>query len=225
MTVIEIEVVFDFVCAWCYIGKRKLDRAIALYQRVYPGGISDVFSIKWRPYYLNYNPHPYSIPKSELIDDRLSDMTLEQRTSLFSRMNQIGRSVGIHFKGGGMIGNTRDAHRLVHLCGTQSPEVQSALVEKVLEAYHELEKDISSKEVLTELAVDAGLDGKQVREWLDSELAADVVDEEARKNKEEEGNTGVPRYVIQNVHRLAGAEDPSEFIGIFAKVKEDESQP
>lgn len=152
-------------------------------------------------------------------------MTLEQRTSLFSRMNQIGRSVGIHFKDGGMIGNTRDAHRLVHLCGTQSPEVQSALVEKVLEAYHELEKDISSKEVLTELAVDAGLDGKQVREWLDSELAADVVDEEARKNKEEEGNTGVPRYVIQNVHRLAGAEDPSEFIGIFAKVKEDESQP
>ncbi|KAE8373961.1 thioredoxin-like protein [Aspergillus bertholletiae] len=224
MTVIEIEVVFDFVCAWCYIGKRKLDRAIALYQKVYPGGRSDVFSIKWRPYYLNYNPHPYSVPKSELIESRLGSMTPEQRASLFSRMNQIGRSVGISFRGGGMIGDTRDAHRLVHLCGTQSPRAQNALVEKILEAYHELEKDISSKEELVELAVDAGLDADQVRDWLDSELAADIVDDEACKNKEEEGSTGVPRYVIQHEHRLSGAEDPSEFIEIFAKVKEDESQ-
>ncbi|KAE8384718.1 hypothetical protein ETB97_005227 [Aspergillus alliaceus] len=224
MTVIEIEVVFDFVCAWCYIGKRKLDKAITLFQKVYPGGRSDVFSIKWLPYYLDYNPHPYSVPKSELIDERLSDMTSEQRMTLFNRMNQIGRSVNIYFKGGGMIGSTRDAHRLVYLSRTKSSEVQNALVEKILEAYHELEKDISSREVLTELAVDAGLDSGEVRAWLDSGLAADVVDEEARKNREEEGNSGVPRYVIQGVHRIVGTEDSSVFMEIFAKIKEGELQ-
>lgn len=51
------------------------------------------------------------------------------------------------------------------------------------------------------------------------------MDEEAPKNQEEESNTGVPRYVIQNVHRLAGVQDPSGFIESFTKVKEDGSQP
>ncbi|GIK06097.1 hypothetical protein Aspvir_001740 [Aspergillus viridinutans] len=224
MTVIEIEVVFDFVCAWCYIGKRKLDRAIALYQKTYPGGRSDIFSIKWSPYYLNYNPHPHSVPKSDLIDERMGDMTPEQRATLFNRMNQIGRTVGIIFKPGGLIGSTRDAHRLVHLSHTKSPEIQNALVNNILQAYHELEKDISSKEVLTELAVNAGLEQAEVAEWLDTDLAGDIVDKEARQNKEEPGNTGVPRYIIQRAYRLDGAEDPSKFIEVFTKIKEDKTE-
>ncbi|KAH6675226.1 hypothetical protein F5X68DRAFT_235382, partial [Plectosphaerella plurivora] len=57
MVVIEIEITFDFVCAWCFIHKRNLDAAIALYQKTYPGAKFDVFKISWTPYYLNYNPH------------------------------------------------------------------------------------------------------------------------------------------------------------------------
>ncbi|RHZ52994.1 uncharacterized protein CDV56_104925 [Aspergillus thermomutatus] len=87
-----------------------------------------------------------------------------------------------------------------------------------------MEKDISSKEVLLELAVDARLDKAEVDEWLDSDLAGDVVDEHSRNNKEQPGNTGVPRYVIQEMHRLDGAEDPPEFLEVFAKIKEDEWQ-
>ncbi|EAW09123.1 DsbA family oxidoreductase [Aspergillus clavatus NRRL 1] len=223
MSVIEIEVVYDFVCAWCYIGKRKLDRAIALYQKTYPGGRSDVFSIKWSPYFLNYNPHPHSVPKSDLVDERLKDMTPEQRTALFNRMNQIGRAVGIYFKAGGMIGSTRDAHRLVHLSRTKPADVQNCLVENILRAYHEMEMDISSKDVLLELALSAGLDKAEVTEWLESDLAGDIVDEASQRNRQP-GNTGVPRYIIQGVHCVDGAEDPSEFIEVFAKVKEGENQ-
>ncbi|KAE8142811.1 hypothetical protein BDV38DRAFT_277629 [Aspergillus pseudotamarii] len=65
-------------------------------------------------------------------------------------------------------------------------------VENILATYHELERDISYKAASTGLAVDSGLNAKQVYEWLDSELAADVVDEEVSNNKVEEGNTGGP---------------------------------
>jgi predicted DsbA family dithiol-disulfide isomerase len=68
------------------------------------------------------------------------------------------------------------------------------------------------------------LEEAEVAEWLDTDLAGDIVDNEARHNNEEPGNTGVPRYIIQRAHRLDGAEDPSAFIEVFAKIKEDKTE-
>jgi predicted DsbA family dithiol-disulfide isomerase len=165
------------------------------------------------------------VPKSELVDERLKDMKPEQREALFKRMDQIGRSIGICFNGEGLIGpDTRDAHRLVYLSRCKPQDVQNELVEKILEAYHEQEKDISSMEVLKEIAVDVGLNVEEVEEWLKSNMAADIVDEEARRNKEELNNTGVPRYIIQGEYQLDGANDPSEFMEIFGKIKKDKYQ-
>lgn len=223
MTVIEIDVISDFVCAWCYIGKRKLDMAISLYQKTYPGGKSDVFSINYRPYYLNYGPSTHSVDKSEIADARLGSMTPEQRTKLFQRMNQIGRAVGINFQGGGKIGDTRHAHRLVHLSRTKSPEIQNALVDGIFAAYHELEKDISSKDVLREIAIGSGLEGAAVDEWLQSDLEAANVDEEAQRNRDSLAGSGVPAYIIQGSHHINGAEDAQDFMEIFIKVKEGDS--
>jgi predicted DsbA family dithiol-disulfide isomerase len=200
-----------------------LERAISLYQKTYPGGRDDVFSIKWRPYYLDYNPSPHSVDKSELVEARLSGMSPEQRTALFQRMNRIGLSVGIIFKAGGKIGSTRDAHRLIHLSQSQPPGIQNALVEKLFEAYHELEKDISSHEVLREVALDVGLDEVDVAGCLSasSDLEGDGVDEEAQKNKEAVGS--VPVFIIQGVNQIDGAQDPTDFMEVFVKVREGET--
>jgi predicted DsbA family dithiol-disulfide isomerase len=149
-------------------------------------------------------------------------MSSEQVTAMTLRVTQIGRSVGINFKSGGKIGSTRDAHRLIRLSQTKSSNVQKALVDKLFEAYHELEKDISSQHVLREIAIDAGLDGPDVDECLNSSLGGDGVDDEALKNREMV-NSGVPTFIIQGVHRVDGAQDPQEFLEIFIKVKEGES--
>ncbi|KAH6995756.1 thioredoxin-like protein [Ilyonectria sp. MPI-CAGE-AT-0026] len=223
MTVIEIDVISDFVCAWCYIGKRKLDMAISLYKKTYPGGKSDAFPINYRPYYLNYGPSTHSVDKSEIADARLGSMAPEQRTKLFQRMNQIGRAVGINFQGGGKIGDTRHAHRLVHLSRTKSPEIQNALVDGIFAAYYELEKDISSKDVLRGIATGSGLEGAAVDEWLRSDLEAANVDEEAERNRDSLAGSGVPAYIIQGSHHINGAEDAHDFMEIFIKVKEGDS--
>ncbi|KAF7552404.1 hypothetical protein G7Z17_g4372 [Cylindrodendrum hubeiense] len=198
--------------------------AISLYQKTYPGGKSDVFHINYRPYYLNYGPSTHSVDKLEIADARLGDMTPEQRTKLFQRMDQIGRAVGINFQGGGKIGDTRHAHRLVHLSRTKSPEIQNALVDGIFAAYHELEKDISSQDVLREIAIASGVDGTEVDKWLGSELEAGTVDVEAQKNREALAGSGVPAYVIQGSHRISGAGDAQDFMEVFIKVKEGGSQ-
>ena len=148
-------------------------------------------------------------------------MSAERVAAMTQRVTQIGHSVGIDFKHGGKIGSTRDAHRLIHLAQTtKSPDVQNALVEKLFEAFHELEKDISSKEVLRGIAVDAGISGPEVEEWLDSDLGGDTVDAEALASRRE--GSGVPRFIIQGVHRVSGAQGSQEFLELFVKVKEDE---
>ena len=138
---------------------------------------------------------------------------------MIQRVDQIGHSVGIDFKPGGKIGSTRDAHRLTHLTRVESPELEDALVEKLFEAFHEREKDISSPDVLREIAIDAGLDGSEVGEWLDSDRGGGIVDVEALKNREM-GTSGVPMFIIQGEHRVDGAQGVQEFLDAFIKVKE-----
>lgn len=73
-------------------------------------------------------------------------------------MGDVGRSAGINFNTGTKIGSTRDAHRPVHLSQARSAGIQDALVERIFQAYHELEKDISSRGVLRELGMDFGME-------------------------------------------------------------------
>ncbi|KAJ0277064.1 hypothetical protein COL940_007945 [Colletotrichum noveboracense] len=221
MTIIEIGVIFDFVCAWCYIGKRKLDRAISLYQKTYPGGKKDTFSITWKPYYMHYNPHPQSVDKSEVAKVRLSDMSPERQAALTRRMEQIGRSVGVIFKWGGKIGpDTRDTHRLMRLSRSEDASVQSALIDGLFAAYHELEQDISDIRILQNVATGAGMSGVDVEKFLQCTTGLDEVKEEEIKTRELAAGSGVPVFIIQGVHRSDGAQDPSDFYEAFVKVKE-----
>ena len=138
---------------------------------------------------------------------------------MIKHVNQVGCSVGINFKSGGRIGSTRDAHRLIHLSQTKHPAAQNMLVDRLFEAYHELEKDIASLDVLCEIAIDAGLNGSEVTEWLDSGLGAADVDAEAAESRKVVGS-GVPTFIIQGVHRIDGAQDPEDFLETFIKIKE-----
>ena len=92
---------------------------------------------------------------------------------MLKRIDQIGHSVGIHFKSEAKIGSTRDAHRLIYLSQSNKGFLKSKIywwLLKLFEAYHELEKDTPCTDVLRELATDAGLNGSEVEEWLISDL-------------------------------------------------------
>ncbi|KAL1968311.1 hypothetical protein VTN77DRAFT_2146 [Rasamsonia byssochlamydoides] len=204
MAVIQIQVVSDVVCPWCYIGKRKLEKAISLYQKTYPGGKNDSFAITWSAYYLN----PDLLPdKLEFLRNRVG---ADKAALIVQRLVQTGRAEGIYFKfdaGSGRIGSTRDAHRMIYLSRStaKSSDVQDRVVKKLFVAYHEQGRDITSHSVLRDVAVEARLDGQEVDRWLSADLGGKEVDEEVRLARES-GVSGVPAFVVQGEHRLDGAQ-------------------
>ncbi|KAF4469450.1 DSBA-like thioredoxin domain [Fusarium albosuccineum] len=211
MAIIKIDIFFHF---------RQLDMAISLYQKTYPGGKSDTFAIFWRPFYLNYGPSTHSVDKQKVADQRLDDMSAEQREKLYKRMNQIGRSAGINFKGGGKIGDTQLAHKLARLGSTLEPRTENFIIEGIFQAHHELEKDITDKQVLLEISVNAGVSAEAVDEYLDSDEEAEHVDQEAKENKEYLPGSGVPTFEIQG-ERLDGQPDAEDFMAAFIKAREE----
>ncbi|KAI0395701.1 thioredoxin-like protein [Xylariaceae sp. FL0594] len=131
MTNFTIDVISDPVCIWCYIGKKRLDRAIALYKRTYPGGRDDTFTVNWKAFYLDATAPVPGIP----IVDRLRQKVASSSSSsssfsspdgngdvkdidaivakLRDRLVSMGRQEGISVSLRGRIGNTRSAHRAI----------------------------------------------------------------------------------------------------------------
>jgi predicted DsbA family dithiol-disulfide isomerase len=161
--------------AWCYVGKKRLEKGIALYKERHPDS-NDTFSTTWFPFYLNPGAGK-SIDKQGMYESKFGK---ERTAAIHERLSQIGGAEGINFKYGGRTGNTRDSHRLVQLGKTKSPQVQTRVIEELFASYFENEKDITSQEVLVEAGVKAGLEEKEVREWLESGKGGREVDLEVR---------------------------------------------
>lgn len=141
---------------------------------------------------------------------------------IFERLAETGAQLGINFKFGGKTGNTRNSHRLVQLGKTKSPAVQTRVVEELFAAYFENEKDITDRQVLKAAGIGAGLDEKEVDEWLDSDKGGSEVDAEVKKAKMQ-FISGVPNFTVQGKYEIGGAQDPDVFLKIFSDIKAEEA--
>ncbi|KAH7390681.1 thioredoxin-like protein [Pyrenochaeta sp. MPI-SDFR-AT-0127] len=216
MTNFQINIVSDTVCPWCYIGKKRLEKGIAAYKEKHPDS-NDTFSTSWFPFYLNPNTRE-SADTQKVFEERFGK---ERTAMLQERMLQVGEAEGISFKYGGKTGNTRDSHRLIQLGKIKSPQVQTRVVEELFAAYFENEKDITSHEVLTDLGVKAGLNEKEVKEWLESGKGGPEVDKEVR-DAVEQNISGVPNFTLNGKFEIGGAQEPAAFVQLFERLKRQE---
>lgn len=196
----------DTVCPWCYVGYKKLSKAIAEFSSSNPG---HTFDVTWKPYYLNPDAPKVSIDKAEFYKEKFG---VDRTSMIFQRLAAIGEAEGIHFKFGGRTGSTRDSHRLIQMAKEKG--LQEKVVEELFAAYFENEKDITSHATLLEAAKRAGLEEKEVKGWLKSGAGGDLVDKEVRA-AQLHGITGVPNFTINGKYEIGGAQDPKEFIKIF----------
>lgn len=137
------------------------------------------------------------------------------------RLSQLGRAEGINFKYGGKTGNTRDSHRLIQLGKTKSPQVQTRVIEELFAAYFENEKDITSQPILIEAGVSAGLEEKEIKDWLDGGKGGPEVDKEVQ-DAVEQNISGVPNFVINDRFEVGGAQEPAAFVQLFERLKKQE---
>ena len=214
--------------AKCYVGKKKLDRAITLYQSLHSASDTqqDTFTITWHPYYLNPSAPTPAIDKRAFYVSKFGGPAQADR--IFQKLDGIGKGVGINFRFGGLTGNTRSSHRLIQLAGDPSSEkggveMQNRVVEQLFAAYFENEEDITDRDVLRARAVRAGLPEEQVRQWLEegSNAGGEVVDREVEEARAE-GVNGVPNFTLQGKYSISGAQDPETFVKNFQKIKEME---
>ena len=209
----EIDIYSDPICPWCYIGKRRLERALA--QRP-----KDRAVIRWRAFQLNPEMPANGIERERYLALKFGDAGRAKQ--LYENIRRVGESVGIPFAFDriAQTPNTLQAHRLVRYVNGTS--IADAIVEGLFRRYFVDGGPIDDLESLIDVAGDAGLDTNAVREYLSSDENLDAVRQEDSAARRL-GIQGVPCFIVNNQYALSGAQEPEAFFPIFEIASQDEA--
>lgn len=207
---ISVDIISDVVCPWCFIGKRRLEQAIAL--------TKTPFEIRWRPFQLDPTIPPEGKDRRAYMEGKFGSM--EKIAAIHEHITKLGAEVGIPFAFDRIkvSPNTLDAHRLIRWAGDQGS--QDAVVEALFRAYFFDGSNIGDHAVLADIAEVAGMDRTKVTERLASdddraEVRADIV------ASQRIGVTGVPTFILAGRYGLVGAQPAEELARAFAQVAEE----
>jgi predicted DsbA family dithiol-disulfide isomerase len=209
---IRIDVVSDVVCPWCYIGKRRLERAVKQLQGEFD------FEIEYHPFELNPDMPLEGRNQKEYLSAKFGgEARYEQITSQVTH-TAAQEGLKFDFSKQEISPNTRQAHRLIALAkqfGLQLP-----MKEALMSAYFEKGIDLTKKENLFALAAQVGLDKEKVKSFLNSdELLAEVKMEE--QTNYQRGISGVPFYIINNKYGVSGAQPTDVFMQAFREISQE----
>lgn len=196
---VPIDVVSDVVCPWCYIGKRRLEKALASRPDI-------ATEVRWQPFFLN----PW-VPRDGISRDdylRTKFGSVERYAEIAKRISAAGEDEGIPFAFDKINRqpNTLDCHRLLRWA--RSAIDASALKERLMALYFIEGADLTDPEVLAQAAADCGMDADLVRKLLASDADVEAVTRQANATKEA-GIDGVPCFIFGGVLAVSGAQDPA----------------
>jgi predicted DsbA family dithiol-disulfide isomerase len=190
---LTVEIVSDVICPWCYIGKRRFEKALKLL------GDAPAPKVVWRPFQLNPDMPPGGMARADY--RRAKFGSVERGRELDARVAKEGAGEGIAFAFDRMqrTPNTRAAHQLIDLAQKQG--VGAAVVDALFRAYFEEARDIGDPAVLQDIAAACG-----VKEWPEKGDAAEVAElEESFRGL---GISAVPTFVIERRYGVSGAQPP-----------------
>ena len=206
----QIDFISDVVCPWCFIGKRRLTRAMAMRPNI-------LFDVKHRPYRLDPNIPREGVDRQLYLAARFPDAKgLEQAHRLIAAE---GAKDGIVFDWAAIkrTPNSIDAHRLIRWAETQG--VQDDVVERLFAAYFENGEDVGDIRVLADIADICGMDGAQIADLLESDTDVVLVEREDQL-AHEMGVTGVPAMIFGGRIAVSGAREPEMLVLAIDKALE-----
>jgi predicted DsbA family dithiol-disulfide isomerase len=201
---LHVDVISDVICPWCFIGKRRLEKAVAAHD--------GLVRVRWLPFQLNPQMPKEGVSRREYRTRKFGSW--ERSLELDARVMEVGKSEGIPFAFDRIerTPNTLDAHRLIWLADEEG--VQDAVVEVLFRAYFTEGRDISLRQKLLDVVAEAGLDRGKAEGVLRSGGGQEAIreaDELARRVRVE----GVPFFVINGRVTLSGAQPPEAFLAAF----------
>jgi len=194
----QVEIWSDVVCPWCYLGKRRFEQALEGFEH------RDEVEVVFRSFELDPTITPGTTEATVDMLARKYGMSLAQAHDAQRQMEQRAAGDGLEFRMDGLrSGNTRDAHRLLHLAKEHGKEPE--LVERLHRAYFTEQTSVFDAETLADLAVEVGLDRADAEKVLATDAYADAVEADERTAREL-GATGVPFFVIDRRYGVSGAQ-------------------
>ncbi|MER8505206.1 DsbA family protein [Mesorhizobium sp. M0199] len=195
---IAVDVVSDVVCPWCFIGQKRLDKAIA--------AVDIDVHIRWRPFQLDPTIPPEGKNRRDYMVAKFGS---EQRIrEIHARIEPLGEAEGISFAFDAIkvAPNTLDAHRLIRWAGTAGEAVQNRLVRRLFQLNFEEGANLGDHAVLIEAAREAGMDASVVETLLPTDADVEAVRTEIA-TASRMGISGVPCFLLEGKYAVMGAQD------------------
>jgi len=208
---IYVDIVSDTICPWCYIGKRRFERALEL------SGRDDV-AISWRPFQLNPDMPVEGMTRDDYVRAKFGGG--DRPRQINQAVADSGREAGIEFQFSRIkrTPNTILSHRLIQW-GARTGR-QDAVVDRLFRAYFEDGRDIGDLDTLVQCAVEAGAEAGEAREYLVSdEGRSEVVSADVYARRL--GINGVPCFIVNRKYAVSGAQPASAFVEVFNLAERD----
>ncbi len=206
----RIDVWSDVVCPWCYIGKRRLEKAI---------GDRDDVEVVYHSFQLDpSSPTDSDLTVPEYLDSKYGGGP-DAGLKMIAQVDAVAAQEGLAFRQAeATVANTLDAHRVLHLALDEAgPSVQARLKEELLAAYFLRAENPAALDVLLAAAAVVGWDADRVRAVVASDEYADAVAADATSAREY-GANGVPFFVVEGRYGISGAQPVQTFREVLAKV-------
>jgi len=209
--VVTIDVYSDVICPSCYVGKRRLERALAR--------LDDVQTrVTWRPFQLNPTMPKEGMERTTYLEAKFGSLDAFRRLEGHILAAGVSEAIPFAFEKIARTPNTFPAHRLIWYAGQQG--CQDEVVDSLFRGYFEEGADIGSSEALIRLAASAGLDAE--RFLRSDEGVAEVKTEEAAGQRR--GIRGVPYFVINNHYAISGAQPAEGFVATIQKIRTQQAE-
>ena len=198
MTALPIDMVSDVVCPWCFIGKRRLEKAIALKPEI-------SVEVRFRPYFLNPWVARDGISREDYLTTKFGSP--ERYRSIAQRVAQAAAAEGLTYELDKIKRqpNTLDCHRLILWAGESGNAAR--MKQRLMDLYFTEGGDLTDRDVLVRAAADCGLDADLVRQRLADDTDVARVEREAESAKEA-GIEGVPCFIFGGLIAVSGAQAP-----------------
>ncbi len=193
----NIEIWYDLVCPWCYLGKRRLEAVLV----GFPGDVTMTF----RAYQLDPAPVPAPLPIRQAMTAKIGDP--RQVEQMLRHVTGVAHAEGLALNyDRAVAANTFDAHRLVAWAAAQ--ELQLNMIETLQRAHFADGVDLSSRAELARLAGEIGLDERAAAAHLATPAGTDAVNADLAEAREL-GITSVPTFVVDRRYVIQGAQEPA----------------
>lgn len=212
-TVMQVEIWSDVVCPWCYLGKRRFERALESF------GHRDEVEVTYRSFELDPSATPgVTTPTVQMLASKYG-MSAQQAADAQRQMEERAAADGLTFRMEGLrSGNTRDAHRLIQLAKAHGR--QAGMVERLHRAYFTDQDSIFDHDRLIRLAGEEGIDPAEAGQVLAGDAYNDEVDTDEQMAAAL-GATGVPLFVIDRRYGFSGAQPPEAIAQVLEQAWAD----